>query len=687
MSFLKNTYFLFAFLILYISRVGDVLALPCDPSPEIKCVSVASNGDVTITWKNPNPQLNFNKYYIFSSKNKSGPYLAIDSIFNIATTTYTHTGAAANGGQVFYYIIGNCGGSQNAPAIDTISTLFLKINNPGNGTAQLQWNDIHTPAISSSFGWYRVYREYPTGTWTLVDSTKNLSYIDTISVCRAQINYRIEIGDNTGCNSVSSAAGGIFMDLIVPKIPFLDSVTVNAAGKADIGWEPSKSGDTQGYVVYQLINGIWKSIDTIIGINNTFYTNPNSNANSTIETYRVAAFDSCGKHLSPMGNPHNTILVTSNPNPCMRINVLNWNAYNYMPTGVKEYDVYVSTNGSPYVLLGTTSATTTTFTHTNTQQTFVYCYVVVAKDISGQHSSSSNKYCYTANIPPQPTFSYLKSATVVASNTVNVNCYVDVAAQIKKYKVLRSESPTGPFTLIGAIPFNASAMVSYTDKTAKTSEKSYYYKTVAVDTCNNDTTVTNLGRTILLTAEANDNRTNTLTWNDYELWLGSVNSYNVYRSIDGGAWTGPIANIPYTAAGVNTFVDDVSNYYPGQGIFSYYVMALEDAGNPYGIQDSSKSNVAEALQDAKVFIPNAFVPTGKNKLFIPVMTYTDKTEYVFRIFDRWGELVFETNDPYQAWDGTSNGKKCDENIYAYTLQFKTAYGQYVERKGIVTLLR
>jgi gliding motility-associated-like protein len=662
-------------------------ALICDPSPEIKCVSVAPNGNVTISWQNPAPLLNFNKYFIYSSRNINGPYSVVDSIFNPASTSYTHVGTNANGGEVYYYIVGNCGGTINAPAVDTISSIFLNATNPGNGTVMLKWNALHKPSVATSMSWYRVFREYPAGTWTLVDSTKSLSFIDTVSVCRTQLNYRIETGDNTGCTSVSSIAGGVFMDMIVPKIPFLDSVSVNVAGKVDIGWEPSASGDTQGYVVYQLINGIWVSIDTVVGRNNTFYTNLNASANSTIENYRIAAFDSCGKHLSPMGTPHNTILVKSNPNPCARLNVLNWNAYNSMPSGIKEYDIYVSINGAPFVLLGTTASGSTSFTHTNLQQTFVYCYFVQAKDMSGTRSSTSNKYCYTANIPPEPTFSYLKSATVIANNMVNVYCYVDVAAQIKKYKILRSESPAGPFVLIGSTPFTGAAIVSYTDKTAKTSEKSYYYKTVAVDTCNNDTTVTNIGRTILLNVVANDDRTNTLSWNDYELWLGSVNSYNVYRSIDGGAWVGPIANIPYTATGSNTFTDDVSNYYPGQGIFSYYVKAFEDVGNPYGITDSSRSNVAEALQDAKVYIPNAFVPTGKNNLFIPVTAYVDKTEYVFRIFDRWGEEVFVTNDPYQAWDGTVGGKKADENVYVYLLKFKTAYGQYVERKGTVALLR
>lgn len=681
----KNSIVLF--LCCFLLHCGGVVAFVCDPSPEIRCINVAVNGNTTITWQNPSPQTNFVKHYIYSSFNKNGPYVVIDSIFSSATTTYNHIGAGANSKSVYYYIETACpGGGANASAIDTLSSIFLVVNNPGNGKAQLNWNSMHQPPKASSMGWYRIYREYPMGTWTLIDSTKSQSYVDTITICRAQINYKIELGDFSGCTSVSSVAGGIFVDVIVPATPIIDSVSVNAVGSATIGWNVSPSGDTKGYVVYQLINGIWISIDTVYGKTNTFYNNVNSQALSTIENYRVAAFDSC-RNTSPQGIPHNSILLKSVANPCARLNTLSWNVYGDMVTGVKQYDISVSTNGGPFIYLGTSPATSTTFVHTNLQQTFVYCYVVQARDNSGTRSATSNRYCYTANIPPAPTFSYLKSVTVPSNNQVDVSCYVDVAAAIKKYKVLRSESPSGPFSLIGAIPFTGNPIVSYTDKTAKTSEHSYYYKTVAVDTCDNDTTVTNIGRTILLTAVANDNRTNTLNWNDYELWLGSVNSYNVYRAVNGVWDSAPITNIPYATSGTNSFIDDVSNFYPGDGVFSYYVFALEDAGNPYGIMDSSRSNVAQALQDAKVFIPNAFAPTGINNVFIPVITYVDKTEYDFRIYNRWGEQIFETNDPYIPWDGTVGGKKAEGNVYVYLLKFKTAYGEYIERSGIVTLLR
>jgi len=680
------------FICLIFSIGNQLSAGNCPNSPVIRCISVdPRTGEVTISWTNPSSMANFSKFYIYSSTSINGPYTLIDSISNNAITSYTQSGSNASGSPLFYYVQSGCSGGSNLVAADTVSSINLVVNNPNNGTAVLKWNSSRKPLLTSSMGWYRVYKEYPAGVWTLVDSTQNLSLIDTISVCTAHINYKVEIGDSSGCVSVSSIDGNVFSDKTAPAIPSIDSVSVTAAGNAVVGFTADKSADTKGYVIYKYNGGAYIAIDTLWGINNTFYTNPVPGASTAVESYRVAAIDSC-KNLSLFSNTHNSILVKCSPNPCARYNALAWNVYNNMNSGLKEYDVYISTNGAPFAYQATVPANSPTYVHNNMQQGFTYCYLIQAKDNSGTRTSTSAKLCYTANVPPEPTFSYLKSVSVPSNNTVTVNCYVDILAEIKKYKVMRSDGPSGPFIEIGSIPFvPGNPFVSFTDTSALTSEKSYYYKTIAVDTCNNDTTQTNVSRTILLKAVANDDLTNTITWNDYESWLGNVSSYNVYRAVD-GVWGGSfIVNILHSsiipATNSFSYTDDISPFYKGQGTFSYYVEALEGPGNPYGIEDSSRSNIADARQAANVFIPNAFAPNGVNKIFIPVTSYMEKTDYDFRIFDRWGEQVFQTSDPYKGWDGSIGSKRADEAVYVYLLQFKTAYGEYVERKGSVTLLR
>ncbi|MEN9700105.1 MAG: hypothetical protein RLZZ301_1303 [Bacteroidota bacterium] len=88
-----------------------------------------------------------------------------------------------------------------------------------------------------------------------------------------------------------------------------------------------------------------------------------------------------------------------------------------------------------------------------------------------------------------------------------------------------------------------------------------------------------------------------------------------------------------------------------------------------------------------VFVPNAFSPNkdGHNdKLYVrgPFIK-----SFVFRVYDRWGELVWETSDINEGWDGTFRGKLLDPDVYDYYLQV-TCYGELESiLKGNVTLTR
>ena len=124
--------------------------------------------------------------------------------------------------------------------------------------------------------------------------------------------------------------------------------------------------------------------------------------------------------------------------------------------------------------------------------------------------------------------------------------------------------------------------------------------------------------------------------------FGNVDSYNIYRGIDGVYNPTPIANVPYAGTGLNSYVDDVTTEIAGEGVFNYYIEAIEGAGNTFGFAEKSLSNIANAYQDPRIFIPNAFRPkgVGVNSIFKPVSTYIDIQEYEFLIFDRWGHKVF-----------------------------------------------
>ncbi|MEX0966721.1 MAG: PKD domain-containing protein [Bacteroidia bacterium] len=93
--------------------------------------------------------------------------------------------------------------------------------------------------------------------------------------------------------------------------------------------------------------------------------------------------------------------------------------------------------------------------------------------------------------------------------------------------------------------------------------------------------------------------------------------------------------------------------------------------------------------DMLVYIPNIFSPNysgpAPNETFRPSVYGT--SEYLFQVFDRWGEKVFETTDPEDGWDGRYKGELCPENVHAYVLVVKDQQGKSYRYTGTVTLLR
>ncbi len=91
----------------------------------------------------------------------------------------------------------------------------------------------------------------------------------------------------------------------------------------------------------------------------------------------------------------------------------------------------------------------------------------------------------------------------------------------------------------------------------------------------------------------------------------------------------------------------------------------------------------EAIQ-SEIYIPNAFSPNGDgiNEEFILSGDRCDPNDY-FRIFNRWGEIVFETEHPFtEFWDGSNDGQEPKEDVYTYILKSGKD-----TRRGYLTLFR
>jgi gliding motility-associated-like protein len=358
-----------------------------------------------------------------------------------------------------------------------------------------------------------------------------------------------------------------------------------------------------------------------------------------------------------------------------------------MTTGVERYEVFCSINLGPAVYIGDTTATTFFHRGLSSAQGINYCYYVRArsngKTPSGKNlvTSTSNRSCQTVNGAPLPTLAYLSNVTVNPQQTVDISWFVNNTDPIGGFNLYRSTSKTGTYSLINNQSFTRGyGNYSFTDTDVNTNSTEYFYYVVVLDSaCKLPTKQTDISNSIVLGATATPNLTATLNWNNYAKYAGNVTGYNVYRSVN-GIFSSPVAFVP---SGTNVYVDDLSPYADKEGMFVYYVEAVEGSGDSYGFAEKSTSNYDTVYVDANIYIPNAFVTYGTNKIFLPIGAFVDDADYKLSIYDRWGAKIYETTNVNQGWDGTGH----PEAVYAYTVQYKTSVGEFRQVKGTVTLIR
>jgi len=87
-----------------------------------------------------------------------------------------------------------------------------------------------------------------------------------------------------------------------------------------------------------------------------------------------------------------------------------------------------------------------------------------------------------------------------------------------------------------------------------------------------------------------------------------------------------------------------------------------------------------------IYVPNSFMPSGYNTVFKPLGEIVISKTYYFAIYNRWGQMVFETTDVNQGWDGRLKGEYVQSGAYIYYLRIDNGYEDPFEKIGTVTLI-
>jgi len=105
---------------------------------------------------------------------------------------------------------------------------------------------------------------------------------------------------------------------------------------------------------------------------------------------------------------------------------------------------------------------------------------------------------------------------------------------------------------------------------------------------------------------------------------------------------------------------------------------------------TTDSVYVKVITDGEIFVAGGFTPNGdgNNDKAFPLLKGVRRLVY-FKIFNRWGNLVFQTNDetPQNGWDGNYNGKPQPVGAYTWIAEAVDGNGQIIRRSGTLSLIR
>jgi gliding motility-associated-like protein len=167
----------------------------------------------------------------------------------------------------------------------------------------------------------------------------------------------------------------------------------------------------------------------------------------------------------------------------------------------------------------------------------------------------------------------------------------------------------------------------------------------------------------------------------FELCAGETKTVTYYSTA-----TGDGSNI-WSVNGLPFFSDELTYTFSNEG--TYNIVVKRENGPCY-VEQTLQVIVSEC-PGVIYWVPNCFTPDGNetNQLFGPVMSDGyDINGFEFLIFNRWGNVLWESHDPDGKWDGTYGGIKCSDGVYIWKIQFNV-FGDdgKISDHGHLTIIR
>ena len=638
-----------------------------------KTVAVGDSGSVTLQWHWVAPPSGSSLVLYYATR-PAGPYVPVDTLA-VSDTVCVHRNANAAAGVRYYYFV------SGSWKYDTVVTLYMGMENIGGGVANLAWNRP-TLQMTNDVPTYTLYRR---GFGRDSVRVTGYSYRDTVTVCGDTLEYVLVLdlpksAGNPCIRYISPVCRDYFSDFTAPDTARLDSVSLRPESRCcEIGWQPSKSKDVFGYIVYIYEDGIWKVMDTLHGASNTFYADT-LHADGSVHEYRIASLDTC-RNASPLGEIHHTMVLSATPNKCDSAVSLSWNAYAHMPDGAASFEVFARSGKDGFQCIGS-GGKGSSFRCEGLDVMRPYTFYVRVWNADRSISATSSTVDVDFHRKPGSGVALLRSVSVTEDNDILVTAHVPDTADYRSLVLCRHLEPDGPAVWSDTLA-KCSGNCSWRQRGLDV-QQPHYYTVSLTDECNMAFYVSEPVANIVLHMDM-DVEANRLSWSSYDGFRALPDSYRVYRRAGTLSPFALLDDRPFPLRGYDDPLQDL----PSGNEIAYRVSAV---GHVKGLPDTVEcfSNTVVMEDEPAIYIPNSFIPESdieENRVFRPVLHSVPAPEYLLTIFDRWGQVVFETRNPEEGWDGLIKGLPARMGVYVFQLSFRMKNNKLYTRRGMVNLIR
>jgi gliding motility-associated-like protein len=291
-----------------------------------------------------------------------------------------------------------------------------------------------------------------------------------------------------------------------------------------------------------------------------------------------------------------------------------------------------------------------------------YTYKLLVSDGDVRSYSAPLEMVPTTSQPEKITTA---SVTVEEANLISTTVSISGDGITSTYNLIveRAESGSADFTQISAANNQS---LHFEDGDVNTASASYCYRFTYENSCKKISPPSDLICSVLLTNNIQD-----ISWSDKSPFSTPIESYDLVKMDVAGAVQDEIPKQLETRHGIDLNAD---------GNSSFQVKAK--SGNMI-----SYSNVVSINGDVIMLIPDIFTPNGDthNDKFEVKSIFTNS--FRIRIYSRWGEVVFQSENSVDGWDGNINGKPAADGYYVYKIDATTTKNEPITKMGSLMLVR